>query len=87
MPSKLPSSSAQSALVSQLRKFLVSQILGVIATFNDWHGNSEIVCSQYTDPRELFDERGACKECKIQCIPRKVSELVCLYTVFGIKMN
>ena len=50
---------------------------GVIATFNSWHGNSEIVCSQYTDPRELFDERGACKECKIQCIPRRVSELLC----------
>jgi len=42
---------------------------GVIETFNNWHGNSDIVCSRYSDPRELFDERGACKECKIQCLP------------------
>jgi len=42
---------------------------GVISTFNDWHGNAAIVCSKYTDPRDLFDERGACKECKVQCVP------------------
>lgn len=42
---------------------------GVISTFNDWHGNADIVCSKYSDPRDLFDERGACKECKVQCVP------------------
>merc|ERR1711885_64458 len=42
---------------------------GIINTFNDWHGNAEIVCSKYQDPRDLFDERGACKECKVQCVP------------------
>jgi len=41
----------------------------IINDFNDWHGNSNIVCSRYTDPRELFSVRGACKECKIQCVP------------------
>merc|ERR1711908_224708 len=42
---------------------------GVITTFNNWHGNADIVCSKYSDPRDLFDERGACKECKVQCVP------------------
>ena len=41
----------------------------VITTFNDWHGNANIVCSRYQDPRDQFDPRGACKECKVQCVP------------------
>jgi len=41
-----------------------------IADFNAWHGQSNIVCSRYTHPRELFaDSRAACKECKVQCVP------------------
>jgi hypothetical protein len=36
--------------------------------FNTWHSNDKITCSRYTDPRDQFS-RGACKECKIQCIP------------------
>jgi len=51
-----------------------------IATFNGWHNNDNIQCSRYTDPRFANFERGACKECKIQCIPTEeacpgVSEL------------
>lgn len=41
----------------------------VINTFNDWHGNDHIICSRYQDPRDQFDPRGACKECKIKCVP------------------
>jgi len=40
-----------------------------IADFNNWHRNDNIQCSKYTDPRFAGFERGACKECKIQCIP------------------
>jgi len=40
-----------------------------IADFNGWHNNDRIECSRYTDPRFANFERGACKECKIQCIP------------------
>lgn len=42
-----------------------------IADFNAWHGQSNIVCSRYTHPRDLFaaDSRAACKECKVQCVP------------------
>merc|ERR1712131_387314 len=43
----------------------------VITTFNDWHGNANIVCSRYQDQRDQFDPRGACKECKVQCVPPK----------------
>jgi flagellar biosynthesis GTPase FlhF len=39
-----------------------------IAAFNGWINNGRIVCSRYTDPR-FMTERGACKECKIQCVP------------------
>jgi len=52
-----------------VEEFVCPECDGVINTFNDWHGNDHITCSRYTDPRELFDERGACKECKIQCVP------------------
>merc|ERR1711970_853913 len=44
-----------------------------IADFNNWHKNGNIVCSKYTDPRFAGFERGACKECKIQCIPTEDS--------------
>jgi len=40
-----------------------------IATFNGWVNNDRMECSRYTDPRFANFERGACKECKIQCIP------------------
>ncbi|CAG5099400.1 Oidioi.mRNA.OKI2018_I69.XSR.g16510.t1.cds [Oikopleura dioica] len=40
-----------------------------LANFNAWHGNSDITCTRYTDPRESLSARGACKECKIQCLP------------------
>lgn len=51
-----------------------------IENFNNWHKNEEIACTRYTDPRFENFERGACKECKIQCIPSEdacpgVSEL------------
>jgi len=39
-----------------------------IEDFNAWHKNDKITCSRYTDPR-FVNLRGACKECKIQCIP------------------
>ena len=39
-----------------------------LTEFNNWHSNDKIVCTRYTDPRHQF-ERGACKECKIQCVP------------------
>lgn len=40
-----------------------------MATFNLWHNNVDIVCERYDDPRFGNYERGACKECKIQCRP------------------
>ena len=40
-----------------------------IVAFNSWHNNDNIQCTRYTDPRLQDFERGACKECKIQCIP------------------
>lgn len=40
-----------------------------IVDFNNWHNNDKVVCERYTDPRFAFDQRGACKECKIQCKP------------------
>ena len=40
-----------------------------LAEFNAWHGNSDITCSRYSDPRDSLSARGACKECKIQCLP------------------
>ncbi|CAG5099394.1 Oidioi.mRNA.OKI2018_I69.XSR.g16507.t1.cds [Oikopleura dioica] len=43
-----------------------------IADFNAWHGQSNIVCSRYQHPRDLFvDARAACKECKVQCVPNE----------------
>ena len=44
-----------------------------IAAFNNWHNNENIQCSRYTDPRFMDFERGACKECKIQCVPTEDS--------------
>merc|ERR1711970_91498 len=44
-----------------------------IAAFNNWHKNGNIQCSRYTDPRFANFERGACKECKIQCVPTEDS--------------
>jgi len=40
-----------------------------IDDFNNWHKNENIQCTRYTDPRFENFERGACKECKIQCVP------------------
>jgi len=40
-----------------------------IAEFNGWHNNPLVVCERYADPRFAFDERGACKECKVACKP------------------
>ena len=40
-----------------------------IDDFNNWHKNERMECSRYTDPRFANFERGACKECKIQCVP------------------
>jgi len=40
-----------------------------IANFNDWHGNPSVTCSRYVDPRETLTARGACKACKVSCIP------------------
>jgi len=40
-----------------------------ISDFNDWHKNDKITCTRYTDPKFINFERGACKECKIQCVP------------------
>ena len=34
-----------------------------------WHQNPLVVCERYTDPRFANYERGACKECKVQCRP------------------
>jgi len=42
-----------------------------IEDFNTWHKNEKIVCSRYTDPRFANFQRGACKECKIQCVPNE----------------
>ena len=47
--------------------------LANIADFNNWHKNDNIECSRYTDPRFQDFERGACKECKIQCIPTETA--------------
>jgi flagellar biosynthesis GTPase FlhF len=44
-----------------------------IADFNSWHKNENVICSRYTDPRFQDFERGACKECKIQCVPTEES--------------
>jgi len=40
-----------------------------ISQFNMWHQNPLVVCERYTDPRFANYERGACKECKVQCRP------------------
>lgn len=40
-----------------------------IQQFGDWVNNDQIICSRYTDPRAEFEMRGACKECKVQCVP------------------
>lgn len=40
-----------------------------IADFNTWINNDRVVCEKYADPRYASYERGACKECKIQCKP------------------
>lgn len=40
-----------------------------IAKFNEWHGNASVTCSRYVDPRETLTARGACKVCKVSCIP------------------
>jgi len=42
---------------------------GQINDFNEWINNERVVCERYTDPRFANYERGACKECKIQCKP------------------
>lgn len=40
-----------------------------IANFNDWHGNPSVTCSRYVDPKDSLSARGACKACKVACIP------------------
>lgn len=41
-----------------------------ISDFNAWVNNDRVVCSRYTDPREMYaSARAACKDCKIQCVP------------------
>ena len=53
-------------------RFSFEIILAHIADFNAWHGQSNIVCSRYQHPRDLFvDARAACKECKVQCVPNE----------------
>ena len=43
--------------------------LAQLQDFNDWHGNPSVTCTRYVDPRESLTSRGACKECKISCLP------------------
>jgi hypothetical protein len=40
-----------------------------ISQFSNWINNDQLVCSKYTDPRIEFDMRGACKDCKVKCVP------------------
>jgi len=60
-------------LLGHKREMQTIVFLENISAFNDWHNNSNIECTRYTDPRFYDFERGACKECKIQCIPTEDS--------------
>ena len=52
-----------------MKNFVNLSILAEIATFNSWLNNDRVTCDEYVDPRDQFSARGACKDCKIKCIP------------------